>query len=153
VRFGTLPVGFGTSCAILLTGLVIGWARSRYPLSGGIPKSATRILQDIGLTVFIAIVGPHAVESLHERGTSFFLTIFAAGVIVTMVPQILGCHVGAKLLKLPVAALLWGLADAQTATPALRMRAATTCSSSASPCPTRSTMCCCRCRAPSSSPW
>ncbi len=123
VHLGTLPVGLGTSCAILIVGLVTGWARSRYPLFGGIPDSATRILQDVGLTVFIAIVGlsagPHAVQVLHERGATFFLTIFAAGAIVTLVPQIVGFYMGAKLLRMPIAILLGGLAGAQTATPAL----------------------------------
>ncbi len=122
-RIGAVPIGLGTSCAILLVGLITGWARSRYPLFGGIPDSATRILQDVGLTVFIAIVGltagPHAVAVLHERGISYFLTIFAAGAIVTMVPQLLGFYVGAKLFKMPVPVLLGGLAGAQTATPAL----------------------------------
>lgn len=122
-HIGTLSIGLGTSCAILLVGLVTGWARSRYPLFGGIPDSATRILQDVGLTVFIAIVGltagPHAVAVLEERGISYFLTVFAAGAIVTMVPLLLGFYVGAKLLKMPTAVLLGGLAGAQTATPAL----------------------------------
>ncbi|MEP7329894.1 MAG: transporter [Betaproteobacteria bacterium] len=122
-RFGTVPLGLGTSCAILLTGLLTGWARSRYPLFGGIPDSATRILQDVGLTVFIAIVGltagPHAVAVLHERGVSFFLTVFAAGAIVTIVPQLLGFFVGAKILKMSLPILLGGLAGAQTATPGL----------------------------------
>ena len=122
-HFGTLPVGLGTSCAILIVGLVTGWARSRFPLFGGIPDSATRLLQDVGLTVFIAIVGlsagPHAVQVLHERGASFFLTIFAAGAIVTLTPQLVGFYVGAKLLRMPTAILLGGLAGAETATPAL----------------------------------
>lgn len=123
VRIGTLPVALGTSCAILLTGLATGWARSRYPLFGGIPDSATQLLQDIGLTVFIAIVGltagPHAIAVLEQSGASFFVTVFAAGAIVTLVPQLVGLYVGAKLLRIPVAALLGGLAGAQTATPAL----------------------------------
>lgn len=123
VRVGPLPLGLGTSCAILVVGLLTGWARSRYPLFGGIPDAATRLLQDVGLTVFIAIVGltagPHAVEALEQRGAGFFLTVFAAGAIVTIVPQLVGFWAGVKLFRMPVAILLGGLAGAQTATPAL----------------------------------
>jgi len=123
VHVGTLPIGLGTSCAILIVGLVTGWARSRYPLFGGIPEQATRLLQDVGLTVFIAIVGlsagPHAVDVLHERGTAFFLTMAGAGTIVTLLPQLLGFWFGRRVLKMPVPILLGALAGAQTATPAL----------------------------------
>ncbi len=123
INVGTLPVGLGTSCAILVVGLVTGWARSRYPLFGGIPDAATRILQDVGLTVFIAVVGlsagPHAVEVLHQRGWSFFLTIAGAGALVTLVPQLTGFWFGTRVLKMPVPILLGALAGAQTTTPAL----------------------------------
>lgn len=123
LRIGTFPVALGTGCAILLTGLATGWARSRYPLFGGIPESATRILQDVGLTVFIAVVGltagPHAVDVLHTSGASYFGTVFVAGAIITLAPQFVGLFVGAKLLRIPVATLLGGLAGAQTAMAAL----------------------------------
>lgn len=123
VHVGSLPVGLGTSCAILLVGLVTGWARNRFPLFGGIPDDATRLLQDVGLTVFIAVVGlsagPHAMQVLHSQGVTFFLTIACAGVIVTLTPQLVGFWFGARVLKMPVPILLGALAGAQTATPAL----------------------------------
>jgi putative transport protein len=123
VKVGPLPLGLGTSCAILVVGLVTGWARSRYPLFGGIPEPATRFLQDVGLTIFIAVVGltagPHAMEVLRDRGASFFGTIAAAGAVVTLAPQLVGFWFGSRVLKMPVAILLGGLAGAQTATPAL----------------------------------
>jgi putative transport protein len=117
------PIGLGISGSILVVGLVTGWARSSYPLFGGIPEAATRVLQDVGLTVFIAVVGltagPHALQVLDERGPQFFGTVFAAGAIVTMVPMIVGFVFGHHVLKMPTALLLGGLAGAQTATPAL----------------------------------
>jgi putative transport protein len=123
IRVGPVPIGLGTSCAILVMGLVTGWARSRYPLFGGIPEPATRLLQDVGLTVFIAVVGltagPHAVAVLEERGLPFFLTIAGAGAVVTLAPQLIGYWFGRYVLHMPIAILLGGLAGAQTATPAL----------------------------------
>src|SRR6185295_4037207 len=123
VHIGNFPVGLGTSCAILLVGLLTGWARSRFPLFGGIPDDATRLLQDVGLTVFIAVVGlsagPHAAAVLHDRGATFFLTIAGAGIIVMLLPQLVGFWFGARVLKMPLPILLGALAGAQTATPAL----------------------------------
>ena len=55
-----IVLGLGTAGSILLIGLIGGWARSRYPVFGAIPEPAQRLLMDIGLIVFIAVVGLHA---------------------------------------------------------------------------------------------
>ena len=118
-----IVLGLGTAGSILVIGLVGGWARSRYPVFGAIPEPAQRLLMDIGLIVFIAVVGlhagPHAVEAYRASGGAFFAKIFAAGVIVTTVPLAAGTIVGRYLLKLSPLMLLGGLAGAQTCTPGL----------------------------------
>ena len=55
------------------------------------------------LSIFVAVV---------------FGTIAAAGAVVTLAPQLVGFWFGSRVLKMPVAILLGGLAGAQTATPA-----------------------------------
>jgi putative transport protein len=118
-----ITLGLGTAGSILVIGLVGGWARSRYPVFGAIPEPAQRLLMDIGLIVFIAIVGlhagPHAVEAYRVSGGAFFASLFVAGVIVTAVPLTVGALVGRYVLKLSPLMLLGGLAGAQTCTPGL----------------------------------
>ncbi len=118
-----ITLGLGTAGSILVLGLVGGWARSRYPVFGAIPEPAQRLLMDIGLIVFIAIVGlhagPHAVEAYRVSGGAFFASLFVAGVIVTTVPLTVGAIVGRYVLKLSPLMLLGGLAGAQTCTPGL----------------------------------
>lgn len=120
---GGIALGLGTAGSILVIGLVGGWARSRYPVFGAIPEPAQRLLMDIGLIVFIAIVGlhagPHAVEAYRVSGGSFFAEIFVAGLIVTTVPLAVGTIVGRHVLNLSPLMLLGGLAGAQTCTPGL----------------------------------
>jgi putative transport protein len=120
---GGVVLGLGTAGSILVMGLVGGWARGRYPVFGAIPEPAQRLLMDIGLTVFIAVVGlqagPHAVEAYLASGGRFFAAIFVAGVIVTVVPLAVGTIVGRNVLKLSPLMLLGGLAGAQTCTPGL----------------------------------
>ncbi len=120
---GGIVLGLGVAGSILVIGLVAGWARSRYPVFGSIPEPAQRLLMDIGLIVFIAVVGlhagPHAVEAYHESGGSYFASIFVAGMIVTSVPLAVGLIVGRYLLKMSPLMLLGGLAGAQTCTPGL----------------------------------
>jgi putative transport protein len=118
-----ITLGLGTAGSILVLGLIGGWARSRYPVFGAIPEPAQRLLMDIGLIVFIAIVGlhagPHAVEAYRVSGGAFFASLFVAGVIVTTVPLTVGAVVGRYVLKLSPLMLLGGLAGAQTCTPGL----------------------------------
>jgi putative transport protein len=120
---GGVILGLGTAGAILVVGLVAGWARSRYPVFGAIPEPAQRLLMDIGLVVFIAVVGlqagPHAVEAYHTSGGAYFGSVFLAGMIVTTVPLAIGTIVARFLLKMSPLFVLGGLAGAQTCTPGL----------------------------------
>src|SRR4051794_3303339 len=123
VNAGGIVLGLGTAGSILVVGLVAGWARSRYPVFGAIPEPAQRLLMDVGLIVFIAVVGmhagPHAVEAYHTSGGAYFARIFAAGVIVTTVPLAVGSIAARYLMKMSPLMTLGGLAGAQTCTPGL----------------------------------
>jgi putative transport protein len=123
INVGGIVIGLGTAGAILVVGLVAGWARSRYPVFGSIPEPAQRLLIDVGLIVFIAIVGmhagPHAVEAYHTSGGAYFASIFAAGIVVTIVPLAAGAIVARYLLAMSPLMTLGGLAGAQTCTPGL----------------------------------
>ena len=123
LTMGGVVLGLGTSGSILVVGLAAGWARSRYPVFGAIPEPAQRLLMDIGLIVFIAIVGlhagPHAVEAYHHSGGAFFLNILLAGMVVTVVPLAMGTIAARFLLKMSPLMTLGGLAGAQTCTPGL----------------------------------
>lgn len=123
VTVGGVALGLGTAGSILVIGLVAGWARSRYPVFGAIPEPAQRLLMDIGLTVFIAVVGmhagPHAVEAYRASGGVYFARIFVAGMIVTIVPLVVGTLAARYLLRMSPLMTLGGLAGAQTCTPGL----------------------------------
>jgi putative transport protein len=120
---GGIALGLGTAGSILVVGLVAGWARSRYPVFGAIPEPAQRLLMDIGLIVFIAVVGltagPHAVEAYQASGGAFFAGILVAGMIVTIMPLAVGTIVARYVLKMSPLMILGGLAGAQTCTPGL----------------------------------
>lgn len=118
-----VPLGLGTAGSILVVGLVAGWARSHYPVFGSIPEAAQRVLADVGLIVFIAIVGlgagPHAVQAYMERGGGFFTSIFLGGMVVTTVPPLVGMVMGRWIFKMNPLMVLAGVTGAQTCTPAL----------------------------------
>jgi putative transport protein len=123
LNVGGIALGLGTAGSILVVGLATGWARGRYPVFGAIPEAAQRLLMDIGLIVFIAVVGlqagPHAVEAYKESGGAYFASIFIAGMIVTITPLAVGGLVAHYVLKMSPLMILGGLAGAQTCTPGL----------------------------------
>ena len=123
LNLGGIALGLGTAGSILVVGLITGWARSRYPVFGAIPEPAQRLLMDIGLIVFIAVVGltagPHAVEAYQASGAAFFATILVAGMIVTVTPLAVGALVARYVLKMSPLMILGSLAGAQTCTPGL----------------------------------
>jgi putative transport protein len=120
---GGIVLGLGTAGSILVVGLVGGWARSRYPVFGAIPEPAQRLLMDIGLVTFIALIGlhagPHAVEAYQASGGAYFASIFFAGIIVTVLPLAVGTIAARTVMKMSPLMALGGLAGAQTCTPGL----------------------------------
>jgi putative transport protein len=123
LKVNGVPLGLGTAGSILVIGLVAGWARSHYPVFGSIPEPAQRVLADIGLTVFIAIVGltagPHAVQAYLERGGGFFASIFLGGIVVTIVPSAVAMVAGRWIFRMNPLMVLAGVTGAQTCMPGL----------------------------------
>ena len=121
VRVGGIPLGLSTSGGALIAGLVFGWLRSVHRTFGRIPAPALWILNNVGLTTFIAVVGisagPSFVAGLKQAGLSLFL----AGIVVTSIPLIVGVLMGKYLFKFHPGINLGACAGARTTTAALGM--------------------------------
>ncbi len=111
---GRLHISLGTSVGTLLVGLSIGWARSTRPWFARIPDAAILFMRSIGLAAFVAMIGlkagPIFVSAVKESGYLLFL----GGIVVTLVPLILGILFGRYVLRLDPVQLLGGVAGAQT---------------------------------------
>jgi len=121
VRVGGIPLGLSTSGGALIAGLVFGWLRSVHRTFGRIPAPALWILNNVGLTMLIAVVGisagPSFVAGLKQAGLSLFL----AGIVVTSIPLIAGVLLGKYLFKFHPGITLGAAAGARTTTAALGM--------------------------------
>ena len=84
---GGVPLSLSTSGGALIAGLVCGYLRAVRPTFGRIPEPALWVFNNLGLTIFIAVVGistgPGFVKGLKESGLSLLLL----GVFVTLVPS------------------------------------------------------------------
>ena len=114
-----IPLTLGVGGGVLVAGLVAGWLRSIHPTFGQIPAGAQWIFTDLGLNLFIACVGltagPKAVHALQTTGVALLI----AGMILTLVPHILGIFFGKYILKLNPVLLFGALTGAGTITAAL----------------------------------
>lgn len=119
IKIGGIPVSLSTSGGALISGLVCGWLRSRRPSIGAIPESSVWLMNNLGLNMFIAVIGivsgPSFVSGLKEVG---FLMFFA-GIICTTLPLVLGVFLGDKVFHFHPAVNLGCCAGARTTTASL----------------------------------
>jgi putative transport protein len=108
-------VGLGNAGGLLVSGIIVSSVASRLRFFGSTPNAARNILEDLGLVVFIAIVGVNAGAGLISQLTgSVALYIFLAGFIVTTIPPILVWAIGYHWMKINPAVLMGGVAGARS---------------------------------------
>jgi putative transport protein len=119
VKVGRITIGLGSAGGLLTLGILIGFLRSMNPTFGRVPPAATNVLMDLGLMFFMAGVGIQAGAGVVSAFTSIGPEIIAAGVVVTLLPPLLGYFVGRKLMGMNPALLLGSITGAMTSTPSL----------------------------------
>ena len=119
LHLGGIPVSLSTSGGALIAGLILGWLRSKRPTFGNIPQSSLWILNNLGLNMFIAVIGissgPTFVSGIQQVGWM----LFVAGAIATTIPLFIGIWMGAKVFKFHPAINLGCVAGSRVTTAAL----------------------------------
>ena len=119
VHIGGIPISLSTSGGALIAGLFFGWLRSKHPTFGRIPEPSQWVLNNVGLNMFIAVVGisagPSFVQGFHDVGISLFLV----GAAATTLPLIIGLLLARYVFKFHPALALGVCAGARTTTAAL----------------------------------
>ncbi|MGR5117980.1 aspartate-alanine antiporter [Vibrio astriarenae] len=106
-KIAGIPVTIGSGAGCLVSGLIVGWLRSRNPHVAQFPESASSFIRDFGLAAFVGIVGleagPQAVDTIKEHG----MTLLFLGAGVTIIPQIISFFFSYFVLRIknPVEAL------------------------------------------------
>lgn len=108
-------VGLGNAGGLLVSGVIVSSVVSRLRFFGNTPNAARNILEDLGLLVFIAIVGINAGAGLlSQLSGKVALFIFIAGFICTTIPPILVWAIGYHWMKINPAVLMGGVAGARS---------------------------------------
>ena len=116
---GGVKISLSTSVGTLLAGLLVGHLRTRYPLFGRIPEGAVALMTSLGLAAFVGLTGIHAgpifISALKEVGIGLLL----GGIVVTLLPQVVGLAFGHYALRMNPILLLGALTGAQSVTAAM----------------------------------
>ncbi|ARP83272.1 transporter [Bordetella genomosp. 8] len=112
--FGS-KVGLGNAGGLLVSGIIVASISSRLRFFGSTPNAARNILEDLGLVVFVAIVGLNAGATLLEQLTgAIALKIFLVGFVACTVPPFIVWAIGYHLLKTNPAVLMGVTAGARS---------------------------------------
>ena len=108
-------VGLGNAGGLLVSGVIVSSIASRLRFFGSTPNAARNILEDLGLVVFIAIVGVNAGAGLVSQLTgTVALYIFIAGFLVCSIPPVIVWAIGYHWMKINPAILMGGVAGARS---------------------------------------
>lgn len=114
-----VPISIGSGGGCLLSGLTFGWLRSVHPRFAALPVGASNFLRDVGLAVFVGIVGitagPQALVAIEHYG----LTLFLLGIAATLIPIVITFFFSYYVLRIrnPIEALAC-VAGGRSANPA-----------------------------------
>lgn len=133
IPLGSIPLTLGTGGGVLVAGLVCGWLRSVHPTFGQISDGGQWLLNDLGLSLFVACIGLSAGKAALIALQTNGLPIFFAGIALALVPILIAFLFGRYILSMNPVLLLGALTgarvipqamiaveeDADSATPAL----------------------------------
>lgn len=119
LHVGQVPISLSTSGGALIAGLFFGWWRTKHPSIGIIPDSSLWLMNNMGLNMFIAVIGiqsgPTFVSGIEHVGWM----LFVMGIVATSVPMLLSIWIGDKIFKFHPAINLGCCAGSRTTTAAL----------------------------------
>lgn len=119
IKIGAVSVGLGSAGGLLLTGILVGYLSSLRPTFGRVPPAARYITMELGLLFFMVGIGMTAGAGIVEALVSVGPVVIFSGIVVLLVPVVVGYLFGHYVLKLNPALLLGSITGAMTSTPAL----------------------------------
>lgn len=99
IKINGIPMSLGASVGALLSGLILGWLRVRKPSFGHIPSSALWIFNNLGINMFIAVLGITAGGALLHGIKEAGIMIIAVGFALTIIGLVINILLAHKVFK------------------------------------------------------
>ena len=109
----------GTTGGVLVAGLGLSALKKTGKVIWFLPSATNSLIRDIGLYLFLAVVGTTAGSTIVVTIKEFGMPLLLSGIIVTLFPLIVSSLVCAKFLKIPFLRMLGVLTGGMTSTPGL----------------------------------
>ena len=121
VSIAGIPFALGTSAGCLLAGILVAYLRSRNPQLGGpVSEGARSFLQDIGLNVFVAVLGANTgPKIISALGGDTVIWLALIGTTAALLPVVVAYFVGDKIMKMNSIINAGACAGGRNSTPAL----------------------------------
>lgn len=116
IHLGNMPIGLSTSGGALIAGIFFGWYRTRHPSMGIIPEASLWLMNNLGLNLFIAVIGIEAGPSFLAGIREVGFMLFVAGFFATSIPLLLAVIIGDRIFKFHPAVNLGCCAGARKTT-------------------------------------
>jgi putative transport protein len=128
IPIGSLKLAVGGAVGLLLVGIVLSILRTRQPSLGGpFPEQARQLLEDLGLNVFIAVLGLNAGHGvLRALGAGAIGPVLLGTLVVGFVPGVVAWVLGAFVFKMNDALLLGAVAGGRCNSAGMRAAQETT---------------------------
>jgi len=114
-------ISFGAA-AVLMTGIVFGWLKTRHPAFGGpISEGARSLMEEMGLNVFTSALAINSGLAVYQVATSGPLwQLLVASQVISLLPELVAWWVGRHVLHLNPALLMGAVAGARQNTTSMR---------------------------------
>ncbi|MGD8975178.1 MAG: TrkA C-terminal domain-containing protein [Desulfobacterales bacterium] len=119
VTIGGVTIQLGMAGGLLISGLLVGFLRSIWPIFGRVPSASRWVLMELGLLMFMAGVGINSGGGIVDVIQSAGVKLIGVGILVTSIPVFVGYFFSRKVLKLNSAAALGGVTGSMTSGAAL----------------------------------
>ena len=128
IPLGALKLSIGSAVGLLLVGIVLSILRTRQPALGGpFPEPARQLLEDLGLNIFIVVLGLNAGAGVAKALSGGALAPIVIGcLVVGFIPVLVAWPIGVWLFKMNDALLLGAVAGGRCSSPGLRVAQETT---------------------------
>jgi putative transport protein len=125
---GAIPVPlFGVSisfgaAAVLVTGILFGWLKTRHPALGGpISEGGRSLLEGLGLNAFTAVLAVNSGQSVYEVMRSGPVwSLLLSCLVISAVPALVAWWLGRRVLHMNPALLMGAIAGARQNTSSMQ---------------------------------
>lgn len=116
-----VSVTFGAT-AVLVTGIIFGWLKTRHPALGGpISEGGRRLMEEMGLNVFSSVLAINSGEAVYQVITHgpVWSLVFSC-LVVSAVPPLAAWWIGRHVLHINEALLMGAIAGARQNTSSMQ---------------------------------